>query len=72
VATSDPLVDNLIVFQKLFTVIATASHGKLWNDSWIQSTLTHPVSWRFISMLSSYLHLDLLNGLFPQTSELIF
>jgi hypothetical protein len=29
VATSDPLVDNLIVFQKLFTVIATASHGKL-------------------------------------------
>ena len=51
--------------KRFITVFTTARHLYLsWARS-IQSMPSHPTSWRFILILSSYLRLDLPSGLFP-------
>jgi len=50
---------------KFITVFTSARHMSLSWANLIQSTPLHPTSWKFILILSSYLHLGLPSDLFP-------
>jgi hypothetical protein len=51
--------------RSFLTAFTSAYHLSLSWASSIQSILPHPTSWRSILILSTYLHLALLSGLFP-------
>jgi hypothetical protein len=62
------LVKNFPGFyvSRMFNIVFT--RGRYWTTSWanwIQSTFSNPISWRPISLLQSYLRLDLASGLLP-------
>jgi len=62
------IVKNFPAFygtQRFITVFTRACHWSLFSAKWIQSTHSQPISLKSILMLSLYLCLGLLRGLFP-------
>ena len=52
--------------RRFITALTSVRHLSLSWASPIQSTYTHPTSWRSILILSTHLHLGLPSGLFPR------
>ena len=66
--TGSQLVKKLPAFygtRRFITAFTSARHLSLSQASLIQSTPSHPTSWRSILILSSHLRLDLPRDLFP-------